>query len=111
MKITTYFMKLCGASLIAISGLVMFIHGIAANFTTVSDIFWGLAVTSAGVVLLAYVIETNKCPIKLTISKAEQKAPVADTAPTADTATMPAIQTAEAQANTAEASVEAEANE
>ncbi len=103
MKIATYFMKLCGAGLIAICGLVMFISALAATYSSVSDAFWGLAVMSAGVVILAYVLETSSCPIKLTISKAEQKAPATDLA---DTTTVPAISAAGEEISASEASVE-----
>ena len=91
MKIATYFMKVCGASLIALSGFVMFIHGIASSYTTASNAFWGLAVMSAGIVLLAYVLESSTCPVKLSVDKKEaNKAP-------ADTAAAPATQDGSAE--------------
>lgn len=75
MKIATYFMKLGGASLIILSGFIMFIHGLCSSYTTASNAFWGLAVMSAGVVLLAYILETSTCPVKLSVAKNETPAP------------------------------------
>ena len=77
MKIATYFMKVCGAGLIVLCGFIMFIYGLASNYTNAFDAFWGLAVMSAGVVLLAYILETTECPIKLSVAKKESN-PVTD---------------------------------
>lgn len=96
MKIATYFMKVCGAGLIVLCGFIMFIYGLASNYTNAFDAFWGLAVMSAGVVLLAYILETTECPIKLSVAKNEPSP-----AP-ADTTSVPAIKTDASEASAPE---------
>ena len=85
MKIATYFIKLCGAALIALAGLIMFFLAIDLGGYSV---FNALAIFGFGAFLVGYVLETTECPIKFTIAKPQQKAeaPITE-APAAETAT------------------------
>ncbi|MBO5261870.1 MAG: hypothetical protein J6B45_02375 [Clostridia bacterium] len=96
MKIATYFIKLCGAALIAIGGLVMFFLAIQMGGYYV---FNGLAIFGFGAFLVGYVLEKTECPIKFTIAKPQQKAE----APAKE---LPAAETATAEEATSETTAE-----
>lgn len=70
MKIATYFLKICGAGLIALAGLVVFFLAIDMGGYYV---FNGLAIFGLGAFLVGYVLETTECPIKFTVAKPQQK--------------------------------------
>lgn len=73
MKTVIYFMKLCGTGAIALCGFIVFLCELIGNFGTAAGAFRGLALCGFGVFLLAYVLETCKCPIKLSVKISKAK--------------------------------------
>jgi len=92
MKTAIYFMKLIGTGAIALCGFIVFLCELISSFGTVAGAFRGLALCGFGAFLLAYVLETCKCPIKLSIkiSKTQASTPVEANEATAE---IPAIDT------------------
>lgn len=102
MKIATYFIKLGGAALIALAGLIMFFLAIDLGGYSV---FNALAIFGFGAFLVGHVLETSECPIKFTITKPQSTASTATTATTevpAITAEIPAVNEEATNETTAE---------
>ena len=91
MKTAIYFMKLCGTGAMAFCGFIVFLCELIGDAGTAAGAFRGLALMGFGAFLLAYVLETCKCPIQIKISKA--KAPATEEAPAVEAA--PATEAAE----------------
>ena len=67
MKTAIYLMKLFGTGAIALCGFIVFLCELIDSFGTVAGAFRGLALCGFGAFLLAYVLETCKCPFKLSV--------------------------------------------